>query len=168
MPNWCMNEVTISGSRIALQSFWNDATAINNAFSFQALRPMPSELNGINSGSVWVNEEQYSYWREDDNKNVIPIDDETINNLIDKYGASDWYTWHNKYWGTKWDVAYPEIHYNGLEDGDDEYTSIEINFDTAWGPPETLYEYLVLKYPDIAFDWFYKEPNCRIAGWLGE
>lgn len=51
----------------------------------------------------------------------------------------DWYTWHNKYWGTKWN-AY------------DVYTKVGVStitfvFSTAWNTPFPVYEALVKNYP---------------------
>ena len=50
----------------------------------------------------------------------------------------DWYAWHNKYWGTKWDA------YDG-------YTKIGKTwvmcvFNTAWSAPFPIYEALAQKY----------------------
>lgn len=46
-----------------------------------------------------------------------------------------WYEWNTENWGTKWD-AEPY----SFERIDDE--TLQLSFDTAWGPPIALYEYL--------------------------
>ena len=39
-------------------------------------------------------------------------------------------------------------------------------FDTAWSPPEGIYNALVEKYPDIDISWFYHEEGMQMAGYL--
>lgn len=48
----------------------------------------------------------------------------------------NWYTWHNKYWGTKWD-AYDGTVYC-LSDG------VLFTFSTAWSPAMPIFEKLTL------------------------
>ena len=79
-----------------------------------------------------------------------------------KSGRNDdrWYNWNISNWGTKWDI-------NGsveIEDYDSE--QIEINFNTAWGPPIEVCEKLRDMFPEVGFSWFYDEPGCEIAGYL--
>lgn len=47
----------------------------------------------------------------------------------------DWYTWNNVNWGTKWDV------HDVIWDRIDQNT-VHLTFDTAWSPPEALYNFL--------------------------
>lgn len=49
--------------------------------------------------------------------------------------SENWYEWNVNNWGTKWDT---EPHnYTRLDD-----TTISFSFDTAWGPPLELYNFL--------------------------
>ena len=70
-----------------------------------------------------------------------------------------WYDWRLQNWDTKWD-AY-DVH---VTDDDPECTEIE--FDTAWSPPEAICSALREQYPDVSISWFYDEPGCEIAGYL--
>jgi hypothetical protein len=47
----------------------------------------------------------------------------------------NWYDWNINNWGTKWDIT---PHHWEREDDN----TITLNFDSAWSPPTTLYEYL--------------------------
>jgi hypothetical protein len=47
----------------------------------------------------------------------------------------NWYEWNINNWGTKWDASIYD--FERLDDN-----NIRINFDTAWGPPTALYDYL--------------------------
>lgn len=56
----------------------------------------------------------------------------------------DWYAWHNRYWGTKWNAYDGRTTYV--------YTDrIECMFNTAWSPPMPIYEQMAEKYPN--FEW---------------
>lgn len=49
----------------------------------------------------------------------------------EKYGACTWYEWANEHWGTKWNAG--ECQIEDVGNG-----KVEINFDTAWCPPEGI------------------------------
>ena len=70
-----------------------------------------------------------------------------------------WYDWRLANWDTKWD-AYDVV----VTDDDPESTEIEFN--TAWSPPEAICSALREQYPDVSVSWFYDEPGCEIAGYL--
>ena len=70
-----------------------------------------------------------------------------------------WYDWRVQNWDTKWD-AYDVV----VTDDDPECTEVEFN--TAWSPPEAICNELREQYPDVSISWFYDEPGCEIAGYL--
>ena len=70
-----------------------------------------------------------------------------------------WYDWRVQNWDTKWDAYDVEV-----VDPDPE--NLEIEFNTAWAPPEAICHALREQYPDISISWFYDEPGCEIAGYL--
>jgi len=47
----------------------------------------------------------------------------------------EWYGWNIENWGTKWEASVYD--FERLDDN-----NIRVNFDTAWGPPIALYDYL--------------------------
>ena len=57
----------------------------------------------------------------------------------------DWYTWRNKYWGTKWG-AYDQ----GLYVGD---SVVQFTFSTAWSMPTPIIKRLTLLGFDFEFKW---------------
>jgi len=168
MPNWCENQVTISGAMKELKRFLTDCGYFDgHQFSFQRLLPMPEELEGI---SQYTENGKECYRRKE-----TLLDESEVALLRDKYGAVYWYDWNIQNWGTKWDIGSNDANWDCDSDyfssshsniSDDEYADIAVHFDTAWGPPEELYRYLISKYA-LDFDWFYKEPGMRFAGWLG-
>jgi hypothetical protein len=74
--------------------------------------------------------------------------------------ADRWYDWRLRYWDTKWDCYDLEI------DEDDLPHGFEVQFCTAWSPPEGICTAMREQYPDIDISWFYDEPGEGIAGYL--
>ena len=70
-----------------------------------------------------------------------------------------WYDWRVQNWDTKWD-AYDVVV------TDDDPDQLEVEFNTAWSPPEAICSALREQYPDVSISWFYDEPGCEIAGYL--
>ena len=75
-------------------------------------------------------------------------------------GDDRWYDWRLRYWDTKWDC------YDlGMTDHDLPH-GFEVQFNTAWSPPEEICRSIREQYPDAAVQWFYDEPGEAIAGYL--
>jgi len=169
MPNWCSNEITISGTTQELKRFLTDCGYFDgHQFSFQRLKPMPEELKNIDHYYVDGGER---YERKIGEGETQILTEQEVKNLKSKYGAAHWYDWNINNWGAKWDVG-GDANWSCTSDEflkctlDDEYTDIYVSFDTAWSPPEELYKTLTSEYK-LDFDWFYKEPGMRFAGWMG-
>lgn len=98
--------------------------------------PMPEELDGSVSGS----ENAKPDWQKERSKE-----------LIDKYGADNWYDWCCTNWGTKWGCYDNEVD-GGI------YT-----FTTAWSPvADYIIERLAMDIP--SFDYNFEEEQ----GWGAE
>jgi hypothetical protein len=145
MPNWCENRVSIHGDKKTVKSFIKEAIK-DEKFQFKNLIPMPEDLRDTTSGFMGKGTPEQEELEERQTKNLR------------KYGYKDWYDWANDVWGTKWDVDV-EVDYVG----DD---CIQMNFDTAWGPPVGVYNYISTAYPDLTVSWFFDEPGCEVAGYL--
>ena len=140
MPNWCSNRVHISGSAEDVVAFKTLVSGDRgeDVFSFQAILPCPEELH----------------------QHTAPqFDTEIGKQLIEKYGASDWYQWQVNNWGTKWDTSDSYLDYADEE-------SASWYFSTAWSPPEGIYNELSRRFPDLSISWFFDEPGMQIAGYL--
>ena len=112
MPNWCNNTITIRGEKEdidRLESFLNENGG-KEWFTF--FRPLPSELQDTTA----------SFTAEQNQE------------LIEKYGHSDWYSWSVENWGCKWNCDAQDW----SRDGD----SISFWFDSPWGPPTELYSFI--------------------------
>ena len=162
MPNHCHNRVTIytatgdddSVAKIAkLKQIFED----ENCFSQIIPEPdwpntplMSKDVQGLvydrgKVGELPVADEQ-NFGRTYTFKSTNRTDDR-------------WYDWRLQNWDTKWD-AYDVV----VTDDDPE--SLEVEFNTAWSPPEAICHALREQYPDVSVSWFYDEPGCEIAGYL--
>jgi hypothetical protein len=79
-------------------------------------------------------------------------------NFPDGKNDDRWYHWCIDNWGTKW-----EADITGFEVQD--YDTLEIEFQTAWSPPEGVVRKLREKFPELSFQCFYDEPGAEIAGY---
>ena len=67
----------------------------------------------------------------------------------------DWYSWNVDNWGTKWEASVYD--FERIDEN-----SIRINFDTAWGPCITLYEFLTEEGYEVLG--FYNEEGMAFCG----
>lgn len=174
MPNFCYNE--INASKEVLEELYDEE---NKKITFQKLIPMPEELKDTTAdGQGKLKEDLYQYfqgntkemerrWNDSTSKidnlkdyvekymEKYSIEDiEKTHNLNIEYGFDNWYDWSIKNWGTKWD-AY---------DGQGSPEEGNLNFGTAWNPPNKVIEKLFKKYPGADIDWYYEETGMNFAG----
>ena len=165
MPNWCMNEVTVTGDEMDLIRFRNLVKSEAESFSFQSVIPMPDELMGTNSPVTIMTEEEIAEHKEKEKINPIPLPfnfnpmtQEQSDRLTEQYGTNNWYDWAYDNWGTKWDTSDVERK--------DSIESVDYIFQTAWCPPEPIYEHLVALFPNLYINWYYREDGMEMAGYL--
>lgn len=156
MPNWAFNRLEVSGDRADLERFMAENRTDESDLSFSARMPMPPELEGIISGQTIIDGQRFSNWREIDGVNV-GVEDDEIQQLLAQHGATNWYDWNTRNWGTKWDIRDAE-----MDDGGD---LVSYRFDTAWSPPVKWFANLVPLYPSLEFRLLYaEEQGSAFAG----
>ena len=76
--------------------------------------------------------------------------------------TTDWYNWRCTNWGTKWNAYDIEV------DWDEKYKEcIEINFQTAWSPPEPIYFKLDEIFGErISVNWFCRDESDNFCGYV--
>ena len=142
MPNHCHNRVTFYSANT------DDVAKLKQIFEdencFGQIIPEPDWPNTPNDkGELPVkHEDPWLTYRFPDGK----VDDR-------------WYDWRIQNWDTKWDCYDVVV-------TDDDPESVEIEFNTAWSPPEAICSKIREDYPDVSVSWFYDEPGCEIAGYL--
>jgi len=138
MPNWCYNRVEICGEPEEMEEFRKLVESKEQKFDFNKIIPMPKELEKTTKGSNHVVSKE----------------------LIEKYGADNWYDWRVSNWGVKWEADVNE------DDMQDEGDYVQYTFDTAWGPPHEIFYAIKNKFPDLGITWFFDEPGMQFAGYL--
>ena len=171
MPNWCQNEVEVCGSPEDIKKL---SELITDEGFFCNVLPLPKELSGYSSPCSIISEEKYAEqeekykeWLAKDKKDEPysffhrDITQEIKDKLIKEYGATNWYDWCINNWGCKWDIDTKEMFQ--YDEGAD---WIQLDFNTAWCPPQGIKDKLDEMFPELSISWFYKEPGCQISGWL--
>ena len=144
MPNWCDNQVTITGPNSVIdkiEKIVKEEKDGDGLLNF--MKPMPKELDGTTSPSSSAKEPQ-------------PMVD----------GFDNWYDWRCENWGTKWEVN----EFYGVEreltpDGD---SMISFGFSSAWSPPINAYQTFLINMSeqkqDVSITAHYHEPGCDFMG----
>ena len=159
MPNHCHNRVTFYSANT------DDVAKIKQMFedesTFTQIIPEPDWAN-----TPLMSSDLKRFGNDRGKVGELPMQPTSENGhfapFFQSTGHADdrWYDWRVQNWDTKWD-AYDVV----VTDDDPE--SVEIEFNTAWSPPEAICHALREKYEDtVAISWFYDEPGCEIAGYL--
>jgi hypothetical protein len=130
MPNWCNNNIELSHENPEMVK--RALTAFTDGRLLDEFIPLPAEL-----------------------KDTTAPARETDEALMEKYGASDWYSWCVSNWGTKWDISPYGAEIN-------EYGVLVGAFDSPWGPPIEAYA----KLEELGFEVraYYNECGMGFAG----
>ena len=137
MPNWCNNNISISGPTDTIKKLWEDANQEGEAGGLlNAMAPQPANLF---QGSLGTKE------REECAEQGIP----------------NWYDWNVSNWGTKWDVDTEGLEFTDNGDGT---AMIEGWFDSAWAPPIGAYEKFSEQNNDCHIEASYHEGGMDFGG----
>ena len=151
MPNWCRNRVTVFGNE-------DEVSKVKDIFEskdsvFGKIIPSPDWSKIPNEDG------QLPKVREHKNPKTGEVSFVTTE-FPDGTNDSRWYDWNIANWDTKWDIA------GGVEIDDYDTEQIEINFNTAWSPPEAICRKFRDMFPDLSVSWFFDEPGMEVAGYL--
>ena len=146
MPNWCDNQITITGPNSVIdkiEQITKEEDNQNGLLNF--FHPMPKELDGTTSPSSSADKPQ-------------PMVE----------GFDCWYDWRCENWGTKWEVCeFYGVDRQHLNDSLDEST-ISFGFSSAWSPPINAYQTFIMnmseKNLDVSVKAYYYEGGCDFMG----
>lgn len=165
MPNWCFNELCISGKADAIKAYmeankglparyklseWEIEHGFTHSteprFCFNALVPTPPEVIAFG----YDGHQKLMELRKKEGSIAIA-------------GKIDGYHWNILNWGTKWDIYEDNLSLEncGWEEG---MTRFTLSFDTAWSPPIAWLTTVAPMFPDLCFEMHYEEPGCVFAG----
>ena len=149
MPNHCHNRVTFYSANTEAVAKLKQIFEDENCFG--QIIPEPDWAN-----MPLMSNELKFLGRERGKVGELPV-----NGTFQSTGQQDdrWYDWRVQNWDTKWD-AYDVV----VTDDDPE--CLEIEFNTAWSPPEAICHAIREQYEDVSISWFYDEPGMEIAGYL--
>ncbi len=147
MPNWCNNNITITGPNSVIDKIEKIVAEEGSEGNLlQYFHPMPKELEDTTS----------------------PAPDQTAKDKklgkVRKleFGADSWYDWRVNNWSTKWDVnEFYSI--RRIELGIDE-SEISFGFDSAWAPPIGAYENFLNENSNVSIKASYYEGGCDFMG----
>ena len=150
MPNWCDNQITITGPSSVIdkiEKIVNEES--NNAENglLQFFHPMPKELLDTEAGPTA--------------KTKAEKDERKARKL--EFGAENWYDWRVNNWGTKWEVC----EFYGVDKQPDALigdSTISFAFSSAWSPPIGAYEKFLENNPDCFIRAYYYEGGCDFMG----
>jgi hypothetical protein len=117
-------------------------------FDYNKLFKLPEELVNTISPRYVVSDEEFEKLSDEDKTRGQKITQSRHDELMEKYGADNWYDWCCKEWGTKWN-AYSEEAFS-----DDTFI-----FDSAWAHPYPVIAKLSEKFPDHAFEVKYADED---------
>ena len=145
MPNWCDNQVTITGpnsvidqiEKIVKEDDSHENTGLLNFF-----HPMPKQLEGTTSPSSSADKPQ-------------PMVE----------GFDCWYDWRVEKWSTKWEVCeFYGVDRQYLTEQNEGESVITFGFSSAWAPPIGAYEQFLVDHEDCSLRAFYYEGGCDFMG----
>ena len=142
MPNWCDNQITITGPNSVIdkiEKIVKDEDDKNGLLNY--FHPMPAELRDTTA------------------------DGSKDKEMIKKYGHSDWYSWACENWSTKWDISeFYGVDRQYLTEQSEGESTISFGFSSAWAPPIGAYEKFLADHEDCSVRAFYYEGGCDFMG----
>ena len=145
MPNYCNNNIRITADKETVAKIAQSLKSNSDDGFLNLIHPMPKELKDTVAGSDNAKPEFQKKQSEQ---------------LIEKYGADNWYDWRIANWGTKWEVN--ECYGDPFISDDGE--TIEFGFDTAWSPAIGAYQNFLSTHPEASLFATYYEPGCDFMG----
>ena len=150
MPNWCDNQVTITGPNSVIdkiEKIVNDESNNVENGLLQFFHPMPKALKDTVAGP------EPKTKKEKLEKARLNVE----------YGASNWYDWRCTNWGTKWELC----EFYGVDKQADAligHSTISFGFSSAWSPPIGAYEQFLADNEDCSLKAYYYEGGCDFMG----
>jgi hypothetical protein len=159
MPNWCECDLNVgygeNGSIDDLKDFFSKIKKEDEYYCLiESFLPTPQELKDTPSPTYIVNDDEVK--KHNSEQYISP---EKASELLEKYGALNWYDWNIKNWSVKWSDC-KTIQKNDLED----YSWLFFEFETPWKPPFIAILSISKIYPMLVFRMNYYEQGMMIAG----
>jgi hypothetical protein len=132
MPNWVYNTVTIQGPKEQVD---NIKATLNAPFTREH-ENWSIEKQAMVTDTYTYSNPVFSFWNIHRPTDLVEYAKQPAHTLE----GNDWYSFNNREWGTKWDVAVSDsgLHDNTellehMSNGEDQW--LVYTFETAWSPP---------------------------------
>jgi hypothetical protein len=166
MPNWVSSTLYVRGPQKSLDKFREQALGEEDAIDLNNFIPMPEEIRGISSHPVPVEEHEYeeALKKHEENKSdkrlvsSRPVTQKMLDEMIEKYGATNWYDWSLENYGTKWGLC-------DVEDISCRKGELMYDFSTAWSPAEKAWLKISSMFPDLKFITTLDEESNSFGGY---
>ena len=179
MPNWCDNQgfirMTERTTEKGREIFKKLAEHGTREGWFSTVYPPPAEMHTGIGSAMGRNEYMSLDWLRANSafegdfgvfegepgehglgKNFKPTN-EYLDYLRQTFGATNWYDWSVRHWGTKWDV---ELSANTVDVNDP--NTLHFFFSSAWSPPIEFFSWISEEELEWSLD--YIELGCWFAG----
>jgi hypothetical protein len=186
MPNWCRNILYVTGHEADALQLRALMTTTDSKFDFNAVLPMPIEVQAASASSDadiawqlkygdWVDtEDEYGptrYSSRDEAevaaRQAIPTFDHLADHAQEcliRFGSRDWYSWAVDNWGTKWNSSYA-CWMSPARAAQRDAAQVAF-FDTAWAPPVPVILALSSRFPNLTLRLSFFEPDLCFEGFL--
>lgn len=158
MPNWTNTRMAVSGTEEDVKDFISkilveEREELVGKFPmmsrteiriFESLVPCPKELFDVTSP---VREEQ----------------SELAKQMMDKYGATDWYSWQYENWGVKWGDCHTFVD-SELEPLNNGLWEVVYVYDLPWGSGDEAHKKISAMFPKLRFAFDFDEEAGFFAG----
>ena len=187
MPNWCDNNLTISGSEEEIKAFIEKAEGRDHKFvgpfngpfggkevDWDGFTPIQLDLLLEGDPDFFLTEDSHPFsfhalvpvpkWVA-----ISPYDDRAFQKKRAEYsewfskfpGITSGYEWETKNWGVKWGASDSQIIQKTLDEEDSDVT---YSFLTPWGPPTQFLSTVAANFPGLNFFLQYSEEGMGFAG----
>lgn len=170
MPNWCNNNLCVTGPEDQIRKFKekaNGPTVTYNDFRFDGgewpinddvrLKALSEALPEPGPVSVFS---FHALFPVPEEIRKMPYDGNRAKKIGEAIGlevTQGGYEWENENWGCKWGACEPS-----LCDMNSDY--LNYSFDTAWAPPLLFIEKVSEDWPELSFEISYSEPGMAFEG----
>ena len=147
MPNWTNTRMSVCGteaevkdfvSKILVEEGRTESMFANKVTSiYKSFIPCPEELFEVTSP---VREEQA----------------ELAQKMMDKYGATDWYSWQYDNWGVKWGDCHTFMDSEPTQLGNGKWEVVYV-YDLPWGDGERAHVKISALFPTLRFAYDFDE-----------
>jgi hypothetical protein len=166
MPNHITSYVQIKGTKKKLDALKKKTLQEKDGiaeFDFNGIIPMPAEVKRTGAGSASkvvatqaeadkINESTPTNNQLEYGIDTWAITQAEYDRRMQEYGATNWYNWANLHWGTKWGAYDVSVIAN-------KDTELVLQHDTAWSPPEPVWDKLTEMGFEVNAIWQDEDPS---------